>query len=306
MLNFGVLFQQSRTLMEPTVCWELLTDSRRRGVDLVYSNMEKLLPLPLTQLTTSKLSKPEHCPSATQDLPTTSPKHPLSSTSLRSDTLPPGVGLLHAAESADFSDSCSPVKVSSRMKKNKKRHHLSSKDGLHSDSDSEDGFASLCNVKTDSQREEVKERVVPERVKRKPLTAEEQIKSVPVSQCLQSIASFWDNMSYVDSSLHFHPDGLNSYRRSSVSAVIKDGMTDESRIEMGRGSWSTGRPVVEIQAAVEALSFHECRASVSEAWDKVQQLEGDLRKEAAEELTLPVATHREQLSFTQDGLSHPQ
>lgn len=291
---------RSRTLMEADVCWELLTDSRRRGVDLLYSNMEKLLPLPLTQLSTSNLSKPERCPSVMQDLPTTSPKHPPSSASMRSDTLPPGVSLLHAAESADFSDSCSPLKVSSRMKRNKKRHHLPSREGLHSDSDSEDGFVSLCDVKTE------KERVAPERVKRKPLTAEEQMKSVPVSQCLHSIASFWDDMSYVDSSLHFHPDGLNGYRRSSVGAVIKDGMTDESRIETGRGIWSAGSRAAEIQATVEALSFYECRASVSEAWDKVQQLEGDLRKEAAEELTLPVASHREDLSFTQDELSHPQ
>ncbi|TMS14725.1 ATPase family AAA domain-containing protein 5 [Larimichthys crocea] len=38
---------------EEASCWELLTDSKRRGVDLLYSNMETLLPLPLTQLTTS-------------------------------------------------------------------------------------------------------------------------------------------------------------------------------------------------------------------------------------------------------------
>ncbi|MEQ2200146.1 hypothetical protein XENOCAPTIV_023566 [Xenoophorus captivus] len=211
-----------------------------------------------------------------------------------------------ASESAEFSDSCSPVKVSSRMKKNKKRHHLPTRNGLHSDSDSEDGFPSLCKTQKDPQTEEFKERVVSERVNRKPLTTEERMKSVPVSQCLQSIGDFWDNMSHVDSSLLFHPDGLNSYRRSSVSAVIKDGMTDESRIETGRGSWSTGSRVLEIQAAVEALSFHKCRASVTDAWDKMQRLDGDLRNEATEELTLPLATHREDYSFTQDGLSHPQ
>uniref|UniRef100_A0A3B5MLK7 ATPase family AAA domain containing 5a n=1 Tax=Xiphophorus couchianus TaxID=32473 RepID=A0A3B5MLK7_9TELE len=236
--------------------WQiLLADSRRRGVNLLYSNMEKLLPLPLTQLSTSN---------------------------------------------------CSPVKVSSRMKKNKKRRHLPTRDGLNSDSDSEDGFLSLSKRQNDPHTEKVKERVVSERVKRKPLTAEEQIKTVPVSQCLQSIADFWDNMSFVDSSLCFHPDGLSSYRRSSFSAVIKDGMTDELRVENGRESWTTGSCVVEIQAAVEALSFHKCQASVAEAWDKVQQLEGDLREEAAEELTLPVASHREDYSFTQDGLSCPQ
>lgn len=306
LLNSGVLFQQSQSLVKAAVCLELLADSRRRGVDLLYSNMETLLPLPLTQLSTSKLYKPKHCLPESQDLRSVSPKQQLSSSSLQSDTLPPGVSLLHGAESADLSDSCSPVKVSSRMKKNKKRHHLPTRDGLNSDSDSEDGFLSLSKRQNDPHTEKVKERVVSERVKRKPLTAEEQIKTVPVSQCLQSIADFWDNMSFVDSSLCFHPDGLSSYRRSSFSAVIKDGMTDELRVENGRESWTTGSCVVEIQAAVEALSFHKCQASVAEAWDKVQQLEGDLRKEAAEELTLPVASHREDYSFTQDGLSCPQ
>ncbi|MED6266509.1 hypothetical protein CHARACLAT_002871 [Characodon lateralis] len=297
---------RSQSLMETTVCWELLEDGRRRGVDLLYSNMENLLPLPLTQLSTSELSKPKRCLSVSQDLGSMSSKRRLPAASPQSETLHPAVGSLHAAESAEFSDSCSPVKVSSRMKKNKKRHHLPTRNGLHSDSDSEDGFPSLCKTQKDPQTEEFKERVVSERVNRKPLTTEQRMKSVPVSQCLQSIGDFWDNMSHVDSSLLFHPDGLNSYRRSSVSAVIKDGMTDESRIETGRGSWSTGSRVLEIQAAVEALSFHKCRASVTDAWDKMQRLDGDLRNEATEELTLPLATQREDYSFTQDGLSHPQ
>uniref|UniRef100_A0A3Q2FEL8 ATPase family AAA domain containing 5a n=1 Tax=Cyprinodon variegatus TaxID=28743 RepID=A0A3Q2FEL8_CYPVA len=227
-------------LMDSSVCWELLTDSRRRGVDLLYSNMEHLLPLPLTQLSTSK---PEGRPS-----------------------------------SEDFSDSCSPVKVSSRMKRNKK-HNLPRRDGFLFDSDSEDGFPSVCEKQTDPQTEDTKERFVS--VKRKPLTPEEKIKSIPVSQCLQSIADFWDNMSFVDSSLLFHPDGCNMYTGPPVSAVVKDGMTDESRIDTGRGSWSSRSRVLEIQAAVEALSFHKCQATAKDAWDKIQQLDDDLRKEAS-------------------------
>ncbi|XP_021170315.2 ATPase family AAA domain-containing protein 5 isoform X2 [Fundulus heteroclitus] len=281
---------RSECLLEAPVCWELLTDSRRRGVDLLYSNMENLLPLPVTQPSTSK---PTRRPAASQHLRSESPRAQPPSPS-------PGVGPSHAADSADCSDGCSPVKVSSRMKRNKTRHRLPARDGLRSDSDSEDGFPSLCGKQEDPQ---TKERADSER---KPPTAEEQIKSVPVSQCLRSIADFWDNMSYVDSSLRFPREGLDTPRRSSVSAAIKDGMTDESRIEAGRESWATGSRVLEIQAAVEALSFHRCRASVADAWDKTQQLAGALRREAAEELTLPLASHREGCSFTQEGLSHPQ
>ncbi|XP_071329968.1 ATPase family AAA domain-containing protein 5 [Trachinotus anak] len=293
---------RSQSLVEEAVCCELLTESRRRGVDLLYSNMETLLPLPLTQLTTST-RKPE-----SQDHPPVNPKEQPSSTCLHSDMLPSHARLLHVAESADCSDDGSPVKVSDRMRKNKRRKCLPDQDGLNSDSDSEESFLSLCKPHGALQaKEEVKERIVSETVRRKPLTPEERVKSLPVSQCLESIADFLDNMSYMDSSLSVHPEGGDIYRRMSpVSAVVKDGMTDESRVESDRGRWVGGEHVLEIQAAVEALSFRKCRGSIVEAWDKARQLEGELGKEAAAELTLPVAPHCEGYSFTQDSPCQPQ
>lgn len=264
--------------MEEAVCWELLTDSRRRGVDLLYSNMETLLPLPVAQLATSRLSKPVRQTSFSQDNQSVGPTQ----------------------QPIDSSDDGSPVKVSNRMKRNKKRRHLSDRDELHSESDSEDGFPSLCKPRDDPQKEDVKASVDSETVKRKLLTVEERRKSLPVSQCLESLADFWDNMSYVDSSLLFHQSAHRG--TPPVSAVIKDGMSDESRVETRR---LTGGRVLEIQAAVEALSFQKCRSSAGEAWDEVQRLEGELGKEAAAELTLPVAAHREGCSFTQDALCHP-
>ncbi|TDH02801.1 hypothetical protein EPR50_G00156510 [Perca flavescens] len=283
---------RSQSLVQETLCWELLTNCKRRGVDLLYSNMETLLPLPLTQLTTS-IRKLEQSVSASRDHPSVNLKE-----------LPSHTRVLHTAESADCSDDNSPVKMSSRMRKNKKRHSIPDQDGL--DSDSEDSFLSLCKPQGALQAtEDVKESLVSETVKRKALTPEERVKSLPVSQCLESIADFLDNMSYMDSSLLVHPEGDDNHRRMSpVGAVVKDGMTDESRVETDR--WVRGEHVLEIPAAVEALSFHKCRFSVAEAWRKTQQLEGELGKEAAAELTLPVAAHQEGYSFTQDGPCQPQ
>uniref|UniRef100_A0A1A8IZD2 ATPase family, AAA domain containing 5a n=1 Tax=Nothobranchius kuhntae TaxID=321403 RepID=A0A1A8IZD2_NOTKU len=269
---------RSQSLMEDDVCWDLLMDSRCRGVDLLYSNMETLLPLPVTRLITSKLSKPERRVSPTLDRP----NQQLVSTSLQSDSL---------LESEDGS----PIKVSNRMKK-KKRRYPRGRDGLQSGSDSEDGFPSICRQKINPQTEQAPGSVS-KMIKTKPLTEDERRKSLPVSQCLESIADFWDSMSYVDSALRFHPDGVHRGTPLS-SAVIKDGMLDESRVETGRGSWLVGRRVLEIQAAVEALSFQKCRVSVMEAWDR--------GKEAAEELALPVAAHLDGYSFTPDGPCHPQ
>uniref|UniRef100_A0A7N6AYE4 AAA+ ATPase domain-containing protein n=1 Tax=Anabas testudineus TaxID=64144 RepID=A0A7N6AYE4_ANATE len=277
--------------------WELLRhiiklNSRRRGVDLLYSNMETLLPLPRTPLATSTHKLDQFA----------------SLSCLQPDMLPSHTRLLHTAESADYSDDGSPVKVSSRMKKNKRRHCLPDQNGLHSDSDSEDSFLSLCKPQGAPQaKEQVKESLVSETMKRKPLSPEERLKNLPVSQCLESVADFLDNMSYIDTSLFVHPEGSNIHRRTSpVCAVLKDGMTDESRVESERGSWVREERGLEIQAAVELLSFHRCQASVAEAWDKAQKLEGELRKEAAAALTLPVVSHCEGYSFTQDNPCQPQ
>lgn len=280
---------RSQSPVEEALCWELLANSRERGVDLLYSNLETLLPLPHTQLITSTC-KPETLVSVSQDRPSDMP-----ATDAR---------LLHVTESADCSDDGSPVKVSNRMRKNKRRHRLPDQDGLHADSDSDDGFVSLCKPQAPQAKDAVKESLVSETAKRKPLTPEEREKSLPVSQCLQSIAEFLDNMSSMDSLLLQQGD----YHRgaSSVGVVVKDGMTDESRIEPDGKSWVRGEHTLQIPAAVEALSFHKCRVSVAEAWNKAQQLEGELGKEAAAELSLPVAAHRKGYSFTQDSPCKPE
>lgn len=262
--------------------------------------METLLPLPLTKLASTH--KREKCVSVSQDNPSVN-----ASSSLLPDQLPAHARLLHSLESGDCSDDGSPVKVSHRMRKNKKRHCLPDQDGLHSDSDSGDSFLSLCRSQRSPQaKEENKERLVSERMKRKPLTHEERLKSLPVSQCLDSIGDFLDSMSYMDSSLLACHGGDIHRRNSPVHAAVKDGMTDESRVEIDRLSWGRREGELEIQAAVEALSFHKCQLAVAEAWDKAQQLKGELGKEAAAELTLPVASHHEGSSFTQDSPCQPQ
>lgn len=274
---------QSRSPAEETLRWELLTDSRRRGVDLLYSNMETLLPLPLTQFTSSTF-KPEQ--STSQHNPSGTPEETPALCPLSSAEPPP------AAESAD---DASPVKVSHQMRKTKRQHRLP-----ESDSDSEDGFMSLCKSQETPRvkEEETRASVVKEVVKRKPLTPEEKLKSLPVSQCLGSIADFLDDMSYMDSSLLPPPDVRQPL---PAGAAVKDGMTDESRVESDspmRGG--------EIPAVIEALSFHKCLAAVTEAWDRCQQLEGELGREAAGELSLPVAAHRCSHSFIPDGPCQPQ
>lgn len=262
---------QSRLSEDPS-CWELLTNSKCRGVNLLYSNLETLLPLPLTRFSASA-AKLRPFTAVTKDEPPASPK---------------------PQPSTDCSDDGSPVKVSSRMKKSKRQRRLPRRDGLLSDLDSEDEFVSL----TARKAEEIGESSVHEKPKRTAPTPEERLKSVPVSECLQSIGDFFDSMSFMDSCM--------SAPHGGDSPVFKDGLTDELRLETDKESWRRGERLLQIHSAVEALSFQRCRASTVEAWGKAQRLEAELGKEAAAELTLPVADHLGGHSFSQDGPCQPQ
>ncbi|XP_061702274.1 ATPase family AAA domain-containing protein 5 [Syngnathoides biaculeatus] len=277
------VWEPLRNQTREIACWDLLMESTRRGVNLLYSNMESLFPLPRTQLISTY--KP--------DAP-----HVIASACTQSDLLPPHARLLDSPESDDGS----PVKVSNRMR----RHSIPDQDGLHSDCDSEESFLSLCKQHGGSQEKEVPtEKLVPQMDKRKPLTPAERLKSVPVSKCLESISDFFNNMCDIDSLLVHH--GADARRGNpQLSTVVKDGMTDEPRVEVDTLSWVMGERVVEVRTSAEALSFHKCRLSVAEAWDRAQQLEGQLAEQAEAELTLPVASHRESCSFTQSSLSQPQ
>lgn len=271
-------------LSEEPSCWELLASSKCRGVDLLYSNMETLLPLPHTRLSASA-AKPGPLTSLSKIEPPTNPKP-------------------QPSVSADCSDDGSPVKVSNRMKKSKRQRRLPSRDGLLSDLDSEDDFVSLA-AKTDDfvklaakRKEDVEEGSAREQVKRTPLTPEQRLKSLPVSQCLESMGDFFDSMSFLDSCL--------SAPHRGASPALKDGLTDELRVETDGESLRRGERLFEMHSAVEALSFHRCLSAAADAWGKAQRLEGELGKEAAAELTLPLADHLNGHSFNQDGPCQPQ
>ncbi|XP_061830252.1 ATPase family AAA domain-containing protein 5 isoform X1 [Nerophis lumbriciformis] len=267
---------------DEAACWELVTESSRRRVNILYSNIETLLPLPCTQLTTTYKLKP---PSDT----------------VQSDTLPSQARQLQSVESADCSDDGSPVKVSHRMKKNKIRHRFPDHGGGRSDSDSEESFLSLCKLQTvlPPTKAQTNESLLPQREKLKPLTPEERLRALPVSQCLDSISDFFDSMSVIDSLLAHRGDDVGR-GNLPVSTALKDGMTDDLRVEMDTLSWVTGERVLEIQAAVEEMSFQKCRHAAVEALDRARQLD------VVAALALPVASHCEGRSFTQRSLCQPQ
>lgn len=257
------------------------------GVELLYCNIECLLPLPTRPLPQSTL-KSQSAPN-----PQSQPEQ-----------VPQNVRLEALEEP---SEEGSPLKLSSRMRGRKK---MGNKDVFQSDSESEEDFLSLPKTSRDPAKSTNAEAAnlsvnVPEAEPIKPrhivLSEAERKKSKPVRHCLSGLAEYMDHMSFLDSSLHYPPlHGEGSCRPQDfgwTGAKVKSGMTDDIRLECVSGVNSVS--VDEIHAALGHLSFRKCKAVVSEAWDRAQQLEEEIRREAEEELTLPVAPHRDGFSLAQ-------
>lgn len=259
--------------------------------------MESLLPLPTHPLLPSTIRL--------QPAPNTQPQPEHLPLILRPDVL------------EEPSDDCSPLKVSSRMKRRKKLG-VGSKDVFHSDSDSEDDFLSLPKPSRAPAQKTKKEQAeqsvshmsegVPVKRRRAVLSEAERKKSEPVLECLGSLAEYMDHMSFLDSSLHCQPLQTEGSCRpqdfSWTGAEVKSGLTDDVRLECG--SQVIGVSGEEIHAALGHLSFRRCRAAVSKAWDRAQQLEEDIRREAEVELSLPVAQHRQGFSLAQTTPCEPR
>lgn len=291
-----LLLKNESSVLESIKCWDLLSEVHRRGVSLLYSNMESLLPLPTHPLLPPTIRS--------QPAPNTQPQPEHLPQTVRSDVL------------EEPTDDCSPLKVSSRMK-GRKKLGMSNKDVFHSDSDSDD-FLSLPKPSRAPAQKTKKESIdqsvshvsegVPVKQRCAVLSEAEKRKSEPVLQCLSSLAEYMDHMSFLDSSLHSQLLQTEGSCRPQdfcwTGAEVKSGMTDEVRLECG--SQVNGVSGEEIHAAFEHLSFRRCRAAVSKAWERAQQLEEDIRRETEVELSLPVAQHRQGFSLAQTTPCEPR
>uniref|UniRef100_A0AAY4BAA7 Structure-specific endonuclease subunit SLX4 n=1 Tax=Denticeps clupeoides TaxID=299321 RepID=A0AAY4BAA7_9TELE len=254
-------------------CWDLLAEARRSGLDLLYSNFEVLLPLPTRTLVHSTFSQPAEP---------------------RSVTLKPDPALMVDEAGADPS----PLKISSRMKQ-KKQLGFRGKELFQSDSESDEDVLVLPKSQNSAVKGEERQAEV-QRV----MTPAEKQRSVPVSRCLDSLSGFLDTMSFLDSSLS-HEDLQVEGATSWPSAFgwpgpeVKSGLMDEPRLERLRPQPADGR-WQEVWAAAESLSFGRCRAELEEAWRRTPTLPEEVRQAAVEDLTLPVAPHRQTFSLTRN------
>lgn len=255
-------------------------------MNLLYSNLEMLLPLPI-RLLPDLVNRP-----------------------LLSLNTEPQPWLLsrysNKVEQEEHSDDTSPLKMSYRMRQ-KKQAHTDIKSALESGSESEDSFLSLPKPSSDTKPAKDSIAFKALRVKAE-LSEAERKKSESVSQCLSSLAEYLDHMSFLDSSLHYKPSQAQGACRpqdfGGAGVEVKCGMTDD--VPLDCGDHMSGCDLKEIQVVLGSLSFHECKAAISEVWNKVQEMEELLRTETVQELTLPVASHRQKFKLSYSELLEPR
>ncbi|XP_045072394.1 ATPase family AAA domain-containing protein 5 isoform X2 [Coregonus clupeaformis] len=262
---------------------EILTESWRRGVALLYSNLEVLLPLPVrTQpsplLAAKKVTRPR-----LQSEPTPPDIHPH-----------PQVPLIL--------DQTSPVKVSSGSRLRRKKCVPTSDSRSAHSMLVKPYRASLSLRSTHPSASNITETVNDK------LLTEKKADGL-VYHCLGAITDFMDLMSFIDISLPSEcPHKAGPCRPGAflwTGAEIKDGLLDEMR-EEDQGSWRWGcERTLEIKAAVEGMGFQRCLARVSGVWTGSQRLEGEQRGRVMEKLTLPVAPHRQGFRVSQTTSCDP-
>ncbi|KAM7009223.1 ATPase family AAA domain-containing protein 5b [Tautogolabrus adspersus] len=136
-----------------------------------------------------------------------------------------------------------------------------------------------------------------------------------VTDCLDTLADFFDLMSYIDARIPAAMPVVSGSCKPEAfvwtGAEIKDGLLDEMREEEEEGGRSLSQErMLDIQAAVEGFGSHRCCCCwQSKVWSEAQkhrQEVGDTEwGRLLERLTPPVSLNRQGLSFTFQPLCAP-
>lgn len=255
---------------------QLLTEFHMQNIDLLYSNLEFILPLPVTVI-------PEEAsaPGSMENLPRMkSEDQPLKKSQKRrqkkmvtlddSDLFDTGL---------DFSDeltSLSPVPSSAL-------EDLTSRDreGNPETQTHNKGFTS-------------------DSVPRPPKTSAEKKCSMLISHCLNSLTEFMEDMSFLDAVLTDAGEQNELGRKPFcwTSGKVKSGLCDEFSIE-SRDGWVPQRSE-ELKATAEALSFTKCSSTISKALESLNSCK-HLGRDTVNELTFCVSQRCSDVCFHQSA-----
>ncbi|NXX87157.1 ATAD5 protein, partial [Urocolius indicus] len=260
---------------------QLLTEFQMKKVDFIYSNLELILPLPVQVLSNqSEASNPV----------------------LERTTV---VSSKNRSTVSYCSGKSSSGKKSKKTKNQKRLEMLDDSDLFDAGLNYSAEFITLPSDIPPScaevNKEESKLLVNKEAAKEiNTKTSSYEESSALVSQCLNSLTEFVEDMSFLDCCVNTNRKEPLEFSKDEgfnwTNGKIKNGLSDEFSIE--DTDWWSSQSCSEIKAAIEALSFNKCSVNISqnlESWSTGKtpgsdQLEG---------LTLHVSHTRSCTSFTQ-------
>ncbi|XP_013921870.1 PREDICTED: ATPase family AAA domain-containing protein 5 [Thamnophis sirtalis] len=258
----------------------LLTEFQMRNTDLTYSNLEIISSLPLNII-------PEAIEIASPACSFIAEKA-LSSTCIEIDCL----------------EGAPPVKKAKRSKCQKKIAVLEDSD-LFERELNYSGFVTLSPDTSASCLEQTgpAEPMNVGPVAPKDGTSVSAKDSVLVSQCLNSLTEYLDNMSLLDCCF---TEPTQASKQASkygdfiwTKGKIKNGLSDEFSVE--HTDWWSSQSFCELKATMEALSFNKCSKSILKIMENCLNCTKTLGKNEFEELTLHVSKERADLYFGQSA-----
>lgn len=265
----------------------LLTEFHMQNVDLLHSNLEFILPLPVNMI--PEVRGAYGFPVTTQA------------------SAPASMKLLNRKQSED-----QPLRKSQKRKQ-KKMVTLDDSDLFDTSLDFSGELPSLSPAASSSEEDntsrdrgsnpEIKTQnkgFKPHSLPQPPKTLAEKKCCVLVSHCLNSLSEFMENMSFVDA-LFTDPGEQNELGKSAfhwTNGKVKSGLCDEFSLE-NRDGWSP-RSSEELKATAEALSFTKCSSTISKALESLNSCK-QLGRDPTTELTFCVSQRSHDVCFRQSA-----
>ncbi|NXD20329.1 ATAD5 protein, partial [Spelaeornis formosus] len=277
---FTFLKHKITTTKEWNKLIQLLREFQMKHVDFVYSNLELILPLPVQVL----LNQSEASKSVFESTTVVSSKDRSTKSSCTGKS--------------------SPGKRSKKTKAKKRLEILDDSDLFDSELNYSAEFITLPSDSPKSCAEINKKEsklLVHKEHKVKTKTSANEKRSAVVSQCLNSLSEFVENMSFLDCCVNTNTREPLEFCRSGefhwTNARIRNGLCDEFSIE--NTDWWSSQSCSEIKAAVEALSFTKNSVNISQNLESFLSTSKTPKSEQLEGLTLPISDTRNCISFSQ-------
>ncbi|XP_021270717.1 ATPase family AAA domain-containing protein 5 isoform X2 [Numida meleagris] len=257
---------------------QLLTEFQLKKVDFIHSNLEFLLPLPVDYI---------------------------SNQSEASNSIPERTTIV-SSKNNSISSYCSGKK--SKKTKNKKRlEELDDSDLFDTGLNYSAEFIALPSDSPTScaevNKEEPKLMTNRKGKEMKSKTPSNERRSALVLQCLNSLAEFVEDMSFLDCCVNSSTKEPLEFSKDEgfnwMNGKIKNGLCDEFSIE--NTDWWSSQSCSEIKAAIEALSFNKCSVSISQNLEASLSTSNTPESDQLEGLTLHVSDTRNSVSFNQSA-----